>query len=85
VSDVIAHLQSVGVVEIESRISIETVARTAAEWEERFRARFVSTLQMIDDDELERGVRMFRGRYTQPDETVAVDLEFEAIVGSVGG
>ena len=85
VSDVIAHLQSVGVVEIESRISIETVARTAAEWEERFRARFVSTLQMIDDDELERGVRMFRGRHTQPDETIAIDLEFEAIVGSVGG
>ena len=85
VSDVIAHLQSLGVSNTESRISIETVERTVAEWEERFRARFVSTLQMIDDDELGSGVRMFRDRYTQPDETVAVDLEFQSIVGTVGG
>lgn len=85
VSGVITHLQSLGVSNTESRISIETVERTVAEWEERFRARFVSTLQMIDDDELERGVRMFRDRYPEPNETIAVDLEFESIVGTVGG
>jgi hypothetical protein len=63
---------------------IERVERSVASWEEVFRARFVSTLQLIDDHELETGIRRFRGEHPEPDEMITAPLEFAAICGIVG-
>lgn len=83
VSEVSAHLESLGVENLWSQVSVETVGRTAGDWEEAFRARFVSTLQLIDDDELEQGLSRFRAEYPRSDELIEIGLEFEAVVGTV--
>jgi SAM-dependent methyltransferase len=64
---------------------VERVERTVAEWEEAFRARFVSTLQLVEDGELEEGVKVFRSVYPHGTEPVAADLEFVSISGWVTG
>lgn len=83
VGEVKAHLESLGVEDLWSRVSVETVERTVGEWEDAFRARFVSTLQLIDDDELEQGLSRFRAEHPRSDELVEMGLEFEAVTGTV--
>ena len=72
-----------GVGHITRGTTVETVHRTVGSWEEAFRARFVSTLQLVDSEELEAGIGRFRATYPDDTEQVAVDLEFASIVGVV--
>ena len=85
VNDIDIHLCSLGASKVERHIEVETVKRTVGQWEEAFRARFVSTLQLIGDEELERGLFEFRTRYPQPEQVIEVGLEFESAVGELGG
>jgi len=85
VSDVDSHLRSLGAAKVERHVEVETVSRTVGQWEEAFRARFVSTLQLIGDDELERGLFEFHSRYPQSEQIIQVGLEFESVVGELGG
>lgn len=41
----------------------ETIVRTALDWESAVRGRFVSSLQVVPDDEMDEGIRLFRERY----------------------
>lgn len=84
IADVVAHLTASGVASIDTGTVIERVERSVASWEEVFRARFVSTLQLIDDHELETGIRRFRGEHPEPDEMITAPLEFASICGIVG-
>ncbi len=61
----------------------ETVRRSVAQWEVVFRARFVSTLQLIDDAELEDGIASFREAFPDPETVPRVGLEFLWVAGTV--
>lgn len=81
--DIAGHLESVGVGRITHGTTVETVHRTVGSWEEAFRARFVSTLQLVDSEELEAGIGRFRATYPDDKEQIAVNLEFASIMGVV--
>lgn len=57
----------------------ETIVRTAAAWEEAVRGRFVSTLQLIDRQELESGIRNFRKQYPKDDDTYRYVAPFTTV------
>jgi hypothetical protein len=48
----------------------------AGEWEEAVRARYVSTLQLLDDDEIERGLAAFRAAHPDPSAPYRYALRF---------
>jgi SAM-dependent methyltransferase len=84
VDEVAAHLTASRVESIEIGTVTEQVERSVSSWEEAFRARFVSTLQLIDEDELETGIQRFLGEHPQPEEMIVSALEFASICGFVG-
>jgi len=59
---------------------IETVVRTAGEWIPAIEAGFVSTLQLLSDDERRRGIEAIRRQYPDPSEEIAYELRFTRIV-----
>lgn len=59
---------------------IETVVRTAGEWIPAIEAGFVSTLQLLTDNERRRGIEAIRRRYPDPSEQIAYELRFTRIV-----
>ncbi|MDF1594555.1 MAG: class I SAM-dependent methyltransferase [Acidimicrobiia bacterium] len=79
------HFASSGMERVALGGIVERVERTVAEWEEAFRARFVSTLQLIEDDELEEGVKVFRSAHPDGAEPVVAGLEFVSISAWVPG
>jgi ubiquinone/menaquinone biosynthesis C-methylase UbiE len=84
VDEVASHLTASSVGSIEIGTVTEQVERSVSSWEEAFRARFVSTLQLIDEDELETGIQRFLGEHPQPEEMIVSALEFASICGFVG-
>jgi SAM-dependent methyltransferase len=52
---------------------VEWIAR---EWEDAVRARYVSTLQLLDDDEIERGLAAFRAVHPDPSSRYRYSLRF---------
>jgi ubiquinone/menaquinone biosynthesis C-methylase UbiE len=65
---------------VEHDIEIEQVVRSAGHWERAVRAGFVSTLQLVTEQEIEQGLRDFRRAHPDPDEQVAYALRFDRIV-----
>ena len=59
---------------------VETVVKTAGVWIPAIEAGFVSTLQLLSNEERDRGVRAIRHRYTDPSEQIAYELRFTRIV-----
>ena len=59
---------------------IETVVRTAGQWIPAIEAGFVSTLQLLSDDERRRGLEAIRHRYPDPSEKISYELRFTRIV-----
>lgn len=57
----------------------EAIVRTARSWEEAVRGRFVSTLQLIDDAELETGIAAFRKAYPDDDALYEYRAPFTAV------
>ncbi len=59
---------------------IEAVVRTAGEWIPAIEAGFVSTLQLLSEDERRSGIEAIRRRYRDPSEQIAYELRFTRIV-----
>lgn len=59
----------------------ERVVRTAGSWEAGVRGRFVSTLQAVGGDELERGLAAFGDAHPDPDESVTYLLRYAGVSG----
>ena len=54
----------------------ETVERTAASWKAAVRNRFVSTIQLISDDEIEDGLERFTESYGDGDKPYRYTVDF---------
>ena len=78
-ADVMTYLEST-CRNVEHEVEIEQVVRSAGQWERAVRARFVSTLQLVDDAEIERGLRDFRNAHPDAGQQVAYELRFDRIV-----
>lgn len=59
---------------------IETVVKTAGAWIPAIEAGFVSTLQLLSNEERARGIQAIRRRYPDPAEQIAYELRFTRIV-----
>lgn len=57
----------------------ESIDRTAGEWMDAVRARFVSTLQVIDDEEIARGLARFSKVYPDRDAPYRYELSLTRI------
>jgi ubiquinone/menaquinone biosynthesis C-methylase UbiE len=57
----------------------ETVERTAASWQSAVRNRFVSTIQLLSDDEIESGLESFSEEYGDGNEIYRYTVEFVRI------
>jgi SAM-dependent methyltransferase len=57
----------------------EIVERTAASWQAAVRNRFVSTLQLLTDDEIEDGLERFTAVYGAGDEPYRYSVDFVRI------
>lgn len=62
----------------------EPIARTAKDWEEAVRGRFVSTLQVLEDDEIDQGLARFGAEYPNPDSLYRYALALTRISITVG-
>ncbi len=59
---------------------LENRIRTAGDWLAAAEAGFVSSLQLLDSEELEHGLEAFRRRYPDPASAISYELRFERIV-----
>lgn len=73
------HLTSLGL-EVTIRPRPEPVARPAGEWVRSVQAGFVSTLQLLDADEIEAGLAAFRRQHPDPDQPFTYVLDYDQIV-----
>lgn len=55
------------------------VRRPAGDWTAAVEDGFVSTLHLLDDDEIAAGLERFRAAHPDPDETITYALEFIAV------
>jgi len=76
---IVAYLRGTGL-QVVAETVVETVERTAGAWQAGIEARFVSTLQALDDAALEEGLRVFLARHPDPSEIVTSTLTFERVV-----
>jgi SAM-dependent methyltransferase len=77
-TDLAAHCASI-VSTVAVSTADEPIVRTAAAWEHAVRGRFVSTLQLIDDRELEEGIGAFREQYPNDDTAYRYIAPFTAV------
>jgi SAM-dependent methyltransferase len=64
---------------VDVSVAREPVARRAADWAEAVRGRFVSTLQLLDDDEIDEGLARFAEQHNNPDSIYRYELGFTRI------
>jgi len=57
----------------------EHVERSAGSWEKAVRHRFVSTLQLLSESEIDEGLRRFRSSHPNPDDVYRYTIEFVRI------
>ncbi len=62
---------------------VEPADRSAAEWEAAVRARFVSTLQVLSETELDDGLARFRAVYPNDGDRYRYDVRFIRISGQL--
>jgi SAM-dependent methyltransferase len=60
--------------------SIETARRPVGEWIQAVRAGFVSTLQLVPNDELEKGLAAFVESHPDPAETFEYELKYDRLL-----
>lgn len=65
---------------VEHEIEVEHIHRNAGQWEQAVRAGFVSTLQLVDEEEIENGLSDFRNAHPDPERQVAYELRLDRIV-----
>ncbi len=69
---------------VELTTSSEPIVSKAADWAEAVRGRFVSTLQLLDDDEIDQGLARFGVEYPNPDSLYRYALRLTRISIIVG-
>ena len=74
--EIAAHLEAIGAV-VEAGKEVESKTRTAGSWRDAVEARFVSTLQLISEDEFLRGLDEFDRVHPDRDEPVEYVLTFD--------
>lgn len=57
----------------------EPIVRTVGDWQNAVRGRFVSTLQLLDDDEIDAGLDRFRSEFPDDDGRYCYELELARI------
>lgn len=77
-SDLASHCAK-SVASVDVCTTDETIIRTARAWEEAVRGRFVSTLQLIDESELESGIRNFREEYPDDESVYRYNAPFTTV------
>jgi SAM-dependent methyltransferase len=65
--------------DVETGVEIESKQLTAGAWRTGVSARFVSTLQLISEDELTAGLVAFDAAHPDPDELLQYELRFDWI------
>ena len=68
---------------VEISATREPIDRSAGDWADAVRARFVSTLQLLDDVEIAEGLARFAAVYPQPGSRYRYDLELTRISATV--
>jgi ubiquinone/menaquinone biosynthesis C-methylase UbiE len=77
-TDLAAHLSTIGsTVEVDA--SSELLERTASDWIESVRGRFVSTLQFVSPEELEAGIDRFAEMYPNDDDIYRSQANFTRV------
>ncbi|MCP3858900.1 MAG: hypothetical protein GY704_04550 [Phycisphaeraceae bacterium] len=61
---------------------IEVIVRPAGDWLRAVEAGFISTLQLLPDDERSAGIAAIRAAYPEPGGHLSYQLRFTRIVGS---
>jgi ubiquinone/menaquinone biosynthesis C-methylase UbiE len=69
---------------VELSSSSEPIVRTARDWAAAVRGRFVSTLQLLDDAEIDQGLARFGAEYPNPDSLYRYALQLTRISIVVG-
>jgi SAM-dependent methyltransferase len=82
---VVARLAHSGLVGVEASGETETVTRRAGEWRRAVEGRFVSTLQMLDAEELRAGLAAFSAAHPDDEELLRYRLEWRRVMGRVAG
>ena len=75
------HLGDGGLIEVEVDGEVERVTRRVGEWRRAVEGRFVSTLQMLDADELRAGLAAFSAAHPDDDERLNYRLEWRRVMG----
>ena len=70
-----------GLTAIPTIVRRDDVVRPAVEWEAAVRSGFVSTLQLIDAEELADGLERFRSAHPDPSERIEYSLLFRCVAG----
>lgn len=78
VGDLVAHLGPL-VSSVRVTTTDETIERTARSWVESVRGRFVSTLQLINDSEIEAGITAFRRVFPADDDVYKYTAPFTTV------
>lgn len=76
--DLASHL-SMGASKVKMSEHTEGVTRSADDWVRSVRGRFVSTLQVLTDDELEAGIAEFRKAYPRDTDPYSYELKFTLV------
>ncbi|MCZ7532917.1 MAG: class I SAM-dependent methyltransferase [Acidimicrobiia bacterium] len=58
---------------------VELIERTARSWVQGVRGRFVSTLQLVPEEELERGIAAFRRAYPNDDDVYHYEVRYTSV------
>jgi ubiquinone/menaquinone biosynthesis C-methylase UbiE len=73
----------VGIVEVGHHV--ESVTRPVGEWLRAVEAGFISTLQLLPEDERAAGIAAIRATYTDPQQNISYQLRFTRVVGKENG
>ena len=61
------------------QVGRHSIERTAGDWCAAVEAGFVSTLHLLEPEEIEAGLAAFREQHPDPDEIINYQLEFHAV------
>lgn len=78
-ASLVARFEDLGFT-VERRRVVEPVRRRVGEWEAAVRGGFVSTLQLLDPEEIRTGLERFREAHPDPGAFVDYELRFDRLV-----
>ena len=82
---VAGHLSDGGLINVGLTGEVETVTRRVGDWRRAVEGKFVSTLQMLDPNELRAGLTAFSAAHPDDDELLNYRLAWRRVMGRVSG